>query len=115
MSWVLPFLFVQLIATVRDAKGLAGIIPEPTWTLLVVSLALLLMSVMASRRLLLSLLKGKRFLDGARVTTIGRERGNSGRIMIGKTFASCMKSVCGLRKAVHPTVLEACLLVMAPK
>lgn len=55
MSWALPFLFMRLIANVRGPHGLAGIIPEPTWLLLVVSLVLLLISVGASRRSLLSL------------------------------------------------------------
>jgi uncharacterized membrane protein YtjA (UPF0391 family) len=47
MSWALPFLFIQLIASVRDAKGLASLMPEPPWTLWVVSLVLVLIGVMA--------------------------------------------------------------------
>ena len=59
MSWVLPFLFIQLIAHVRGANRLSNLMPESTWILLVVSLVLLLMSGVVSRRLLLSL--GPRF------------------------------------------------------
>lgn len=55
MSWAFPFLFIQLIVHVRGANGLAGIIPEPTWLWLIVSLVLLLMGVVASRRSLLAL------------------------------------------------------------
>ena len=52
MSWALPFLFIQLIAHVRGANGLARLMPEPTWTLLAVSLVLLLISVVVGRPLL---------------------------------------------------------------
>lgn len=55
MSWALPFLFIRLIAHIRGANGLAGLMPEPTWTLLVVSLILLLVSVMAGRHSMLLL------------------------------------------------------------
>jgi len=55
MSWALPFLFIQLIANVRGSNGLASVMPETTWILLVVSLVLLFISVMAGRRPMLSL------------------------------------------------------------
>jgi uncharacterized membrane protein YtjA (UPF0391 family) len=55
MSWALPFLFIRLIAHVRGANGLASVMPEPPWTLLGVSLVLLLLSVMAGRHSLLLL------------------------------------------------------------
>ena len=55
MSWALPFLFIRLIANVRGSNGLASIMPETTWILLVVSLILLLISVMAGRRSMQSL------------------------------------------------------------
>jgi len=55
MSWALPFLFIQLIAHIRGAKGLASLMPEPTWILVGGSLVLLFLSVVASRRSLLSL------------------------------------------------------------
>ena len=55
MSWALPFLFIQLIAHVRGANGLANLMPEPPWTLLVVSLVLLPLSVMTIRHSLLFL------------------------------------------------------------
>jgi hypothetical protein len=55
MSWMLPFLFMRLFATVRGANEFVGSMPETTGMLVVVSLLLLLMSVMAGRLLGLSL------------------------------------------------------------
>jgi uncharacterized membrane protein YtjA (UPF0391 family) len=55
MSWALPFLFIRLIANTRGSNGVASILPETTWSLLVVSLILLLISVIASRRSMQSL------------------------------------------------------------
>jgi hypothetical protein len=55
MTRALTVLFIQLIANVRDSHGLAGIMPEPPWPWLVVSLVLLLMSVLASHRFIPSL------------------------------------------------------------
>jgi uncharacterized membrane protein YtjA (UPF0391 family) len=55
MSWALPFLFIRLIAHVRGANGLASPMPELPWTLLVVSLVLLLIGGMAGRHLMLLL------------------------------------------------------------
>ena len=50
MSLTLSFLFIRLIANVRGPHGLAGIMPEPLWLWLVVSLVLLFIGVLASRR-----------------------------------------------------------------
>ena len=55
MTWALTVLFIQSIANVRGARGLAGIIPEPSWPWLVVSLVLLSASVLAGRRFIPSL------------------------------------------------------------
>ena len=55
MSLTLSFLFIRLIANVRGPHGLAGIMPEPLWLWLIVSLALLFMVVLASRRVMPSL------------------------------------------------------------
>jgi|SRR5581483_739189 len=55
MSWVLPFLFIRFIADIRGSSGIASILPETTWSLLIVSLVLLLISVMAGRRSMQSL------------------------------------------------------------
>ena len=55
MSWALPFLFIRFIANVRGSNGIASILPETTWSLLVVSLILLLISVRGSRRSIQSL------------------------------------------------------------
>ena len=55
MSWALPFLFIQLTAHIRGAKGLASLMPEPTWILVGGSLMLLLISVMAGRHSILLL------------------------------------------------------------
>ena len=54
MSWALPFLFIRFIANVRSSNGIASILPETTLSLLVVSLVLLLISVLAGRRLMQS-------------------------------------------------------------
>lgn len=45
MSWTLPFLFIQLIAHVRGATGFISPMPELTWTLLLISVVLLCVSV----------------------------------------------------------------------
>ena len=55
MSWALPFLFIRFIANVRGSNGIASLMPETTWSLLVVSLVLLFISVRASRRSMQSL------------------------------------------------------------
>ena len=52
MSWALPFLFIRFIANIRGSNGIASILPETTWSLLVVSLVLLLISVVVVRPLL---------------------------------------------------------------
>ena len=49
MNLTLSFLFIRFIANVRGPHGLAGIMPEPQWLWLIVSLALLFMIVLASR------------------------------------------------------------------
>jgi len=50
MTWALTVLFIQLIANARNSQGLAGIMLEPPWPWLVVSLVLLSASVLAGRR-----------------------------------------------------------------
>ena len=55
MSLTLSFLFIRLIANVRGPHGLAGIMPEPLGVWLVVSLALLFIGGLASRRVIPSL------------------------------------------------------------
>ena len=55
MTWALTVLFIQLIANARGPHRLAGIMPEPLWLWLVMSLVLLFVSVMASRRSMLFL------------------------------------------------------------
>jgi uncharacterized membrane protein YtjA (UPF0391 family) len=55
MSWALPFLFIRLIAYLHGANGFTNLMPELPWTLLVVSLALLFISVIASRHSILLL------------------------------------------------------------
>ena len=55
MSLTLSFLFIRFIANVRGPHRLAGIMPEPLWLWLVVSLSLLFIGVLASRRALPSL------------------------------------------------------------
>lgn len=49
MSWALPFLFIRLIAYLQGATGFTHLMPERPWTLVIVSLALLLVSLMAGR------------------------------------------------------------------
>jgi hypothetical protein len=56
MTRALTVLFIQLIANVRSPHELAGIMPEPPWPWLIVSLVLLSMSVLAGRRFMPSLL-----------------------------------------------------------
>jgi hypothetical protein len=53
MGWGLPFLFIRLTADMRGTNGLASLIPESSWSLLVVSLMLLAIGVMASRHSIL--------------------------------------------------------------
>jgi hypothetical protein len=55
MTLSLTILFIQLIANVRGPHRLVGIIPEPPWPWLVVSLVLLIMSVLAGHRFMPSL------------------------------------------------------------
>lgn len=55
MTLTLTVLFIQLVTNLRGSHGLAGIMPEPLWPWLAVSLVLLLMSVLASRRVIPSL------------------------------------------------------------
>ena len=55
MSLTLSFLFIRLITSVRGPHGLAGIMPEPLWLWLIVSLALLFIGGLASRRVMPSL------------------------------------------------------------
>ena len=52
MNLTLSFLFIRLIANVRGPHGLAGIMPEPMGLWLVVSLALLFIGVLTSRRVM---------------------------------------------------------------
>ena len=56
MTRAFSVLFIQLIANVRGSHGLAGIMPEPPWSWLVVSLVLLSTSVLVGRRFRPSLL-----------------------------------------------------------
>ena len=55
MTRALSVLFIQLIAHVRGAKELVGLMAESLWLWLVVSLILLLISVVAGRRSMLLL------------------------------------------------------------
>ena len=55
MNLTLSFLFIRFIANVRGPHRLAGIMPEPLGLWLIVSLALLFMVVLASRRVMPSL------------------------------------------------------------
>jgi hypothetical protein len=55
MSLTLSFLFIRFLAHVRGPHRLAGIMPEPLWLWLVVSLALLFIGELISRRLMPSL------------------------------------------------------------
>jgi uncharacterized membrane protein YtjA (UPF0391 family) len=55
MTRALSVLFIQLIAHVRGAKELAGLMAEPMWLWLVVSLVLFFISVVAGRRSMLLL------------------------------------------------------------
>lgn len=56
MTWALTVHFIQLIANERSPHGLAGIMPEPPWPSLVVSLVLLSLSVLVGHRFMPSLL-----------------------------------------------------------
>lgn len=55
MSLTLSFLFFQFIANVRGPHGLAGTGSEPLWLWLIVSLALLFIGGLVSRRFMPSL------------------------------------------------------------
>lgn len=55
MTWALTVLFIQLIANARGPHRFTGIMADPPWPWLVVSLVLLFVSVMASRRSMLFL------------------------------------------------------------
>jgi len=55
MTRALTVFFIQLIANVRGPHGLAGIMPEPLWPWLIVSLVLLFLSALAGLRLIPSL------------------------------------------------------------
>lgn len=50
MTWALTVFFIQRIANERDSQGLAGIMLEPPWPWLVVSLVLLSASVLVGHR-----------------------------------------------------------------
>ena len=56
MTLTLTVLFIQLIVNLRGSYGLAGIMPEPPWPWLVMSLVLLSASVLVGHRFRPSLL-----------------------------------------------------------